>query len=70
MEKRSIKVQIRLRPQEAEALRATIRAMGLKQTEALRGWIAAGMRGQLPVEGVLMSFPVEPADTSAEAVPT
>jgi hypothetical protein len=64
MEKRSIKVQIRLRPQEAEALRATIRAMGLKQTEALRGWIAAGMRGQLPVEGVLMAPPAARVETA------
>jgi hypothetical protein len=64
MEKRSIKVQIRLRPQEAEALRATIRAMGLKQTEALRGWIAAGMRGQLPVEGILMAPPAARAETA------
>jgi hypothetical protein len=66
--KRSKKVQIRLRPNELEALERIIQAMGISQTEALRGWIAAGLRGALPIEGVLMPQAMEPPAAPAEAI--
>jgi hypothetical protein len=52
--KRTEKVYLRLRPREAELIRAKAEAMGLTIAEALRYWIAAGMRGELPVDGLFV----------------
>lgn len=47
--KRSIKYEIRLRPHEDAAIRATAQELQITVTEVLRGWIFGGLRtGTLP----------------------
>jgi hypothetical protein len=61
---RNRKLVTRVRPHEGEAVDAVAQRPGLSVSELLRAWIAAGVKGDLPVEGYLvLQGPAEPGSS-------